>query len=132
MALKISLKSGERIIINGAVIVNGGDRAQFVLQNRANVLREKDIINEQQANTPARRVYFSVQLLHLFPEREKVHQENFNRFLQQFAEAAPSAMPIVLDIGQLVLSGDSYAALKRCRELIRYEEEVLKHASSAQ
>ncbi|MEZ5669632.1 MAG: flagellar biosynthesis repressor FlbT [Alphaproteobacteria bacterium] len=131
MALKISLKSGERIIINGAVIVNGGDRAQFVLQNRANILREKDIITEEQANTPARRIYFTIQLIHLFPEREKVHQENFNRFLQQFGEAAPSSTPLLLEIGQHMIAGDSYGALKKCRNLIRYEEEVLKHAGSA-
>ena len=132
MALKISLKSGERIIINGAVIVNGGDRAQFVLQNRANILREKDIITEEQANTPARRIYITIQLMHLFPEREKAHQENFNRFLQQFGEAAPSSTPMLLEIGQSMIAGDSYGALKKCRKLIRYEEEVLNHAGTAQ
>ena len=131
MALKISLKAGEKIIINGAVIVNGGDRAQFVLQNRANIMREKDIITEAQANTPAKRIYFTIQMMHLFPEHERVHQDNFNAFLQQFAEAAPSSMPLLLQIGQKMIAGDSYGALKKCRHLIRYEQEVMKHAGSA-
>ena len=131
MALKISLKAGEKIIINGAVIVNGGDRAQFVLQNRANIMREKDIITEDCADTPAKRLYFTIQLMHLFPENERDHQENFNCFLQQFAQAAPSSTPLLLEIGQKMISGDSYGALKKCRNLIRYEQEVLNYAGSA-
>lgn len=131
MALKISLKSGEKIIINGAVIVNGGDRAQFVLQNRANIMREKDILSEEHADTPAKRLYFTIQLMHLFPEREADYQENFNSFLQEFGQAAPSSAPLLLEIGQKMISGDSYGALKKCRNLIRYEEEVLNHAGSA-
>lgn len=131
MALKISLKAGEKIIINGAVIVNGGDRAQFVLQNRANIMREKDILAEDRADTPAKRLYFTIQLIHLFPDREKAYQDNFNRFLQDFGEAAPSSTPLLLEIGQRMIAGDSYGALKKCRNLIRYEEEVLNHAGSA-
>jgi flagellar biosynthesis repressor protein FlbT len=131
MALKISLKAGEKIIINGAVIVNGGDRAQFVLQNRANIMREKDIITEGQADTPAKRLYFTIQLMHLFPENERDHQENFNAFLQQFAQAVPSSTPLLLEIGQRMIAGDSYGALKKCRNLIRYEQEVMDYAGAA-
>ncbi|MGF1626150.1 MAG: flagellar biosynthesis repressor FlbT [Alphaproteobacteria bacterium] len=131
MALKISLKAGEKIIINGAVIVNGGDRAQFVLQNRANILREKDIITEERADTPAKRIYFTVQMMHLFPEHVRDHQENFNSFLQQFAQAVPSSTTLLLEIGQQMIAGDSYGALKKCRNLIRYEQEVLNYAGSA-
>lgn len=131
MALKISLKAGEKIIINGAVIVNGGDRSQFVLQNRANIMREKDIITEGQADSPAKRIYFTIQLMHLFPDHERDHQENFNSFLQQFAQAAPSSTPLLLEIGQKMIAGDSYGALKKCRNLIRYEQEVMNYAGSA-
>ena len=131
MALKISLKAGEKIIINGAVIVNGGERAQFVLQNRANIMREKDIITEGEADTPAKRLYFTIQLMHLFPENERDHQENFNSFLQQFAQAVPSSTPLLLEIGHKMIAGDSYGALKKCRNLIRYEQEVMDYAGAA-
>ncbi len=128
MALKLSLKPGEKIIINGAVVVNSGDRSQLVLQNRANILREKDIVTESQADTPGRCIYFVVQLLHLFPEHEHRHQENINRLLQEFGVAVPSALPLLMEIGQKVIEGNSYAALKKCRELIKYESEVLTNA----
>lgn len=54
MPLKISLKPGEKFVLNGAVIENGDRRSVLVLQNKASVLREKDIMHEEQVTTPAR------------------------------------------------------------------------------
>ena len=52
MPLKLSLKPGEKFVLNGAVLTNGDKRASLVIQNKACVLREKDIM---QARTPTRR-----------------------------------------------------------------------------
>ena len=62
MPLKLSLKPGERFVLNGAVVQNGDRRGVLVLQNKASVLREKDIMQEDEATTPARRVYFPVMM----------------------------------------------------------------------
>jgi flagellar protein FlbT len=127
MPLKIVLKPGEKIVINQAVVENGGEKAQLVLQNKATLLRERDIMTEAKANTPARRIYFMVQMLYLFPEKAPLYQEKFNVLLRDFVNAVPSATPIGADIGDCLLQGNPYAALKKCRELIEYEEEVLDH-----
>jgi flagellar protein FlbT len=127
MPLKIVLKPGERIVINQAVVENAGDKTQLVLQNKATVLRERDIMTEAKADTPARRVYFAVQMLYLFPEKAGLYQEKFNVLLRDFINAVPSATPYAADIGDCLLQGDPYAALKMCRKLISYEEEVLSH-----
>ncbi len=128
MALKLVLKPGEKIVINQAVIVNGGDKAELVLENKARVLREKDIMTEADADSPARRIYFLVQLLYLFPERSRLYQNKFNDYLRDFIQAVPSATPIAMDIGENLIKSNYYAALKACRKLISYEEEVLKNA----
>ncbi len=54
MALKISLKPDERIIIGGAVLQNGGARSDFVIENSVPILREKDImgLNERELALP--------------------------------------------------------------------------------
>ncbi len=52
MALKLSLKPGERFVINGAVIANGDRRSSLILHNRASILREKDIMQEHEADSP--------------------------------------------------------------------------------
>jgi flagellar protein FlbT len=65
MALKISLKPDERIIIGGAVVQNGGARSDFVIENSVPVLREKDIMGLSDANSPCRRIYFAIQLMYV-------------------------------------------------------------------
>lgn len=128
MPLKIVLKPGEKIIVNQAVIENGGEKSQLIVQNRAVVLRERDIMTEAKATSPARRIYFLVQMLYLFPEKARVYQEKFNDLLRDFVRAVPSATPIAADIGDCLLQGNKYAALKKCRRLMEYEQEVLDHA----
>ena len=67
MPLTINLKPRERLIVNGVVIENSGQLAKILIHNNAALLREKDIITEQQATTPARRIYFAIQCEYLFP-----------------------------------------------------------------
>lgn len=129
MPLKIVLKPGEKTVINQAVIQNGGEKAELLLQNKASVLRQRDIMTEKEANSPAKRIYFVVQLLYMFPDKEQQYQQKFNRLIKEFVNAVPSSTPLVLDIGKQILAGDAYGALKLCRKLIGYEDEVLKHAS---
>jgi len=69
MPLKIILKNEEKIIINGAVMQNIGGSLKALILNEAVVLREKDIITEEDAKTPASRAYFALQNLYLFPDR---------------------------------------------------------------
>ncbi len=63
MPLKLSLKPGEKFVLNGAVVQNGDRRGVLILQNKASVLREKDILQLADANTPAKRIYFPVMMM---------------------------------------------------------------------
>src|SRR5471030_3333363 len=65
MPLKLSLKPGEKFVLNGAVVQNGDRRSSLLLQNKASVLREKDIMQAEEAVTPARRIYFPVMMMYL-------------------------------------------------------------------
>ncbi len=132
MPLKLALRPGEKIVINQAVIVNGGQKTEFVLENKASVLRERDIMTEEQADTPAKRVYFAVQMIYMFPTNTSLYQEKFNHFTRDFVQAVPSATPIILEIGEGVIRGDLYGALKKCRKLMKYEGEVLKNVTVAE
>lgn len=129
MPLKLILKPGEKVIINQAVIVNGAEKAEVILQNKATVLRQRDIMTEEKADTPAKRIYFTIQMMYLFPEHHRFYQNNFTALAQEFVSAAPGSTGLVLDIGQQVLGGEFYSALRMCRKLIKYEEEVMRHVS---
>ena len=64
MPLKVELKPGERILIGECVITNAGHRAQFVIDGKVPIIREKDIMTAEQANTPAKRIYLSILLMY--------------------------------------------------------------------
>ena len=64
MALKLTLKPGEKFVINGAVIVNG-ERRSHLIQNKVSMLREKDVMQQSEANTPVKHIYFAIQMLYL-------------------------------------------------------------------
>ena len=53
MPLKINVKSGEKFVVNGAVMVAGSKGASLVLQNEATILLGKDVMQEQEATTPS-------------------------------------------------------------------------------
>ncbi len=65
MPLKLSLKPSEKFVLNGAVITNGDKRTSLVIQNKASLLREKDIMQPEEAQTPARRIYFPIMMMYL-------------------------------------------------------------------
>jgi flagellar biosynthesis repressor protein FlbT len=125
MPLTLNLKPGEKLIVNGVVLQNSHHAAKLVVHNEATLLREKDILTEEAANTPSRRIYFSVQCLYLFPEKSAHYLPIIHRFLGDFADAAPSALPILQKIEQEVAAGQLYQALKTGKQLIAREQEIL-------
>jgi flagellar protein FlbT len=131
MPLKLSLRPGERFVVNGAVVQNGDRRGALILQNKASVLREKDIMQPEEATTPARRIYFPVMLMYLDQgENEDVFGE-FARRLAEFMGAVrhPEVLAECVSVSRDVMAGDFYRALMRCRKIIAYEDERLGTAA---
>jgi len=124
MPLTINLKPGEKLIVNGVVLQNAHHAAKLLVHNEAALLREKDIITEEAANTPARRIYFAVQCLYLFPLKAEIYLPMLHRFLREFGEAAPSTLPLVNKIEQEVAARQFYHALKTAKQLIAREQEI--------
>ena len=127
MPLKLSLRPGERFVVNGAVVQNGDRRSALILQNKASVLREKDIMQPEEASSPARRIYFPVMLMYLDQtENEDVFGE-FARRLAEFMGAVrnPEILAECVSVSRDVMAADFYRALMRCRKIIAYEDERL-------
>jgi flagellar protein FlbT len=132
MPLKLSLKPGEKFVLNGAVVQNGDRRSVLILQNKASVLREKDIMQAEQANSPARRVYFPVMMMYLNDlEAPQVFPE-FKTRLNEFMSVIrnPKVIADCLSISRCVMGKEYYKALMLCRKLIDYEDERLGNVVS--
>lgn len=127
MSLKLTLKPGEKIAINGAVVVNGDRRTEFIVENRASILREADIMRAEEATSPARRVYLPVMMMALDPSARKTLFAEFDRRLTEFAGVVsdPAALSLCLKISAAVANGAYYKALASCRALIAFENERL-------
>ena len=77
MALRIELKPGERILIGESVLINGDHRASFLVEGAAPILRERDILTPEQADTPAKRIYLAVQLMYTSRDPRAHHDVYF-------------------------------------------------------
>ena len=125
MALKISLKPNERMIIGGAVVTNGDSRTQLTIENKVPLLREKDIMSERDANSPSRRIYFVIQLMYVNEENLMNHHQAYWTLVEELVQAAPSVINLIDQINEHILFGRYYQALKLAQQLIVYEEEVM-------
>ncbi|WP_407180192.1 flagellar biosynthesis repressor FlbT [Bradyrhizobium sp. STM 3562] len=124
MALKVELKPHERIIVGSCVITNTDQRARLLIDGEnVPILREKDIMTPETADTAAKLVYLAVQLMYISPDPQNNHGTYFN-LVREIVTAVPSAWPIIEEINNNILSGDLYRALKEARKLIAYEKQL--------
>lgn len=128
MALKINLKPHERLIIGGAVVQNGGSRCDLLVENNVPILRDKDILREQDADTPCKRIYFTVQLMYVDEKNLVVHHNSYWKLVREVVSAAPSTLGMIDQISENILSSRYYQALKLTQKLIEYEQEVMNNA----
>ena len=81
MPLIIDLKPGEKLIINGAVVENIGANTKLRVLNDCALMRQKEILSDEDAVTPASRVYYALQCAYIFPEHKDQYLQAFNECL---------------------------------------------------
>ena len=131
MALKLSLKPGEKFVVNGAVIVNGDRRTTLVLQNKASLLRQKDILTAEEVDTPVKHVYFPIMLMYMDPAGFKKYHEQFVLRMTELLSVIedPETKLLCVDISKEVMEGEFYKALMKCKKLFQYESARLAYES---
>ena len=127
MPLKIDYKSGDKLVINGAVIENVGPNTKVLIHNESAVLREKEILSVADTTTPASRVYFALQCSYIFPPKKEEYLQVFHKFLDEYVQACPSAVEIARAIEAEIKADRIYQALKQTHKLIAHERELAAH-----
>ncbi len=130
MPLKLDFKSGDKLVINGAVLENIGANAKILVHNESAILREKEILSVADTSTPASRVYFALQCAYMFPHKKGEYLGLFADFLKEFVNACPSTRPIADEIEKLVAEDKIYKALKQTQKLVAHQAKVLKSLES--
>src|SRR6202142_1936743 len=130
MGLKVELKPGERFILGDWLITKADQRTRMHIEAQAPILREKDIMTPEQADTPAKRIYLAVQLMYTSRD-PRLHHDTFFALMRDLVQAAPNSWPQMQDISNHIMAGQMYKALKSAKTLIAYEKELLDHATRA-
>lgn len=128
MGLKLKLKPNERVFLSGALIRNAGSGAVLELLNNVPMLREKDILLEQDAKSPCQKLYLIVQTLYFDETSHAVLLQSFNILLGEVLKAAPSLSASLEPVTAKLAGAQYYSALKDLQAAITHESELISHA----
>jgi flagellar biosynthesis repressor protein FlbT len=124
MPLRVELKPFERIVIGESVIINSGTRTCFLIDGETPILRERDTVTAETANTPAKRLYLCVQTMYLKSDVTR-YRERYVGLIKELQDVVPNSRDLIESVEQFVTSGSLYKALKEIRKLMKREEETM-------
>lgn len=128
MALVIDLKPNEKILIGDAVITNDTQRTRLHISGDTPILREKDVMKEEDADTPCKRAYFLIQCMYMARNPKTYHEKYFGT-IKEIQHAAPKLSFIFLSINEKIIEGNYYKAMKEARELIQLEKDLIENVT---
>lgn len=88
MALKLKVRRQEKLMINGAVLEFSND-AEVTFLNRASIMREKDVMVEDQVTDLWSAAYFIVQLIYIDIENKDRLGAMFRRVIGDLTDEYP-------------------------------------------
>ena len=130
--LRISLKSGERIFINGAVLrVDRKVALEFL--NDVTFLLENHVLQAEDANTPLRQLYFICQMILINPEGAEQSRALFRKSITMLLACFKNdeILAELKRIDGLVASDRAFDALKAIRGLYAIEDRILNNHEMA-
>ena len=123
--LRITLRDGEKAIVNGAVLRAVG-RTQIAVENHVAILRGREIMRPEEATTTARQLYFACMLAYIDPVGREAHQDAVVALIPALMVAVPTPelRDACIRFAADIALGDFYKALAAARDLIAIEDLV--------
>ena len=129
--LVLKLAPNERVLINGAVIENGNRRGRLnIVTPNAHILRLRDAIHPDHANTPVKRLCYVAQLVLSGDTDVDAAQPDLMKGLEQLSRifTDDDSRRLVDDATTAALAGQTYYLLKTLRRLLPREARLLSVA----
>ncbi|MDR7143338.1 flagellar biosynthesis repressor FlbT [Rhizobium sp. BE258] len=130
--LRISLKAGERIFINGAVLrVDRKVALEFL--NDVTFLLENHVLQPEDATTPLRQLYFIAQMILINPEGKEQSTVMFRKSITMLLSCFRNEeiLAELKRIDGLVSTGRAFDALKAIRSMYTLEDSILNNQEMA-
>jgi flagellar biosynthesis repressor protein FlbT len=107
MPLKLTLKPNEKVLIGTSVIANGPAKTEFVVLNRVPVVRERDIITEEKADTVAKKLYVTILNMYINPAKEKDFHGLYFALMREMIliPVDARAVDLMVEMSQHILAG---------------------------
>lgn len=126
--LVLKLAPKERVLVNGAVIENGDRRSRLsIVTPDANILRLRDAIHPEEANTPVRRVCYAAQLVltgDIDPQEDRLPMlRRIEDLSQVFTD--PDSRTSLAEATEAVIQNNHYRCLKAIRSLLPREDRLI-------
>jgi flagellar biosynthesis repressor protein FlbT len=131
--LVLKLGPRERVMINGVVMENGDRRTRLnVLTPEANVLRLRDAIHPDEANTPVKRVCYIAQLVLAGEADPEVARRQLIRGIEQLSQVFqdPDSRTHLAAATEAVGQSRFYQAMRALRCLMPREARLLGYHES--
>lgn len=126
MGLRLTLKPGERVILNGCIVRNAGrGRMDLEVENRSDVLRAEDIITSAEAQLPVRSVAHAIQ--HALASREDRDElvPHILTSLDRIETALdPVVSPMLAAVRESLECDDFYGALRKLEPVLDREKRL--------
>ncbi len=122
----IAIDAGSTVIINGAVVKVSGDRCLLEVDAGTSVVTENDILTQEEATTPAKRIYVMLLLMHIDPQAYRTHYIPFMDYMIDFMKGShiQEVRKNLMLILKCVESGRYFNALEACRGLMQFESKL--------
>ena len=123
-SIRLSLKAGERLYVNGAVL-RVDRRTSIELLNDAVFLLEQHVMQPEDATTPLRQLYFTVQKALMEPAAGYAARQEFYRLYIELLNTYHDNEEVLTTLHRvraLVNTGRTFEALKAIRTLYQEEE----------
>jgi flagellar biosynthesis repressor protein FlbT len=123
--LKITLRAGERIFINGGVL-RVDRKVSIELMNDVIFLLEQHVMKPEDTTTPLRQLYFMIQMMLMDPalhmKARSMARESVTNLLATIVDTR--IRDGLIDTGSLLDNDRPFEALKKVRTLLPFEPAV--------
>jgi flagellar protein FlbT len=118
MPLRITLGKGGSVVINGAVITNGGQRATLSIENQADIIRGSDIIQEDDIDTTEKEIYFLIQSAIIHDSKKLLDTEIQKRLALIAGTSGGEKQKRAFQASSHVANGNLFSALRQVKAIL--------------
>jgi len=119
----VSMEPEEEMLIGNMVVTNTGDQAiDLSITGAGPVLRRGQIIDAEQAVSPALRIYHLVTAIYVHPPSFPELSKTLSSLCAELVHDVPTMGEFVADVGECMAVGDYRGAHEKCLDLLAFEQ----------